>query len=340
MSGGVLRLGMAALASAFVAGALADDHSPPGGGGEPEPGSLPSNCQTVPPGCVPDCLLAEDACAGGEGSISCRMRRAALDLCGLVPPPSEGPPTAPPGTAPPPTPPGDGDGDGDGDGSESDCGDDEIGGGSEECQECGEGEAPSADGTACETCEYGESVPGTCDPPCFRGANNKAAIKALKRYPDKEPFERGVSHYCHDYKVHAYAWMSTEDDDDPCQGTVSLSYNDKKSCWIGGDKQTGCNLSIAHTHPWFTEDDFEVMCLGKEVEDKWRAYDLNVGGMNFSQTDKDTLHKWSLNGQLSVSNRSCITMYRRMGVSFGTVSTIDGKCEQPEPPEDEGESQE
>ena len=48
------------------------------------------------------------------------------------------------------------------------CGADEIGGGQTRCQACGDGEVPNEAGTACETCEHGESsMAGTCNPdPC------------------------------------------------------------------------------------------------------------------------------------------------------------------------------
>ncbi len=62
--------------------------------------------------------------------------------------------------------------------------------------------------------------------------------------------------------------------------------------------------------------------------------------MDFSKTDTDGLHEWAINGQLGVSNRSCIRMYRRMGDAFGRVSTIDGVCEEPEEPEEDDEDDE
>lgn len=46
--------------------------------------------------------------------------------------------------------------------ADHECGDDEIGGGSEECQACGDGEAPNEDGTACRVCPDGEHE-GQCD---------------------------------------------------------------------------------------------------------------------------------------------------------------------------------
>ena len=46
--------------------------------------------------------------------------------------------------------------------ADHECGDDEIGGGSEECQACGDGEVPNEDGTACRVCPDGEHE-GQCD---------------------------------------------------------------------------------------------------------------------------------------------------------------------------------
>ena len=142
-----------------------------------------------------------------------------------------------------------------------------------------------------------------------------------------------MSFYCHGHSVHEYSWITTNGTGERCEGKVPLSYDQNHlSCWEGGDKQTGCNLSIAHTHPWFTEDDFGAICKGKRIRNKWDAFAVNNGGMDFSTTDTEGLHEWSINGQLGVSNRSCIKMYRRMG-TFGRVSTIDGVCVQPEEPE-------
>ena len=174
-------------------------------------------------------------------------------------------------------------------------------------------------------------------------------MAALDQYPNKEAFERGVSFFCHEYEVHEYGfWTNTSNDEYRCEGTVTLAYD--ASCWEGGNKNTGCNLSIAHTHPWFTKDDFGTPCKpGFTIEDEDDAYSVNNGGMKFSKADIDELLEASINGQLAVSDRSCIKTYRRLGDTFGRVSTIDGACTPtplPEPEdddeddEDDGESQE
>ena len=45
------------------------------------------------------------------------------------------------------------------------CGDDEIGGGHEDCEACPDGEVPNEDRTACVACAYGEASPGKCEEP-------------------------------------------------------------------------------------------------------------------------------------------------------------------------------
>ena len=64
--------------------------------------------------------------------------------------------------------------------------------------------------------------------------------------------------------------------------------------------------------------------------------------MTFSKTDKNELLEEAINGQLAVSDRSCIRMFRRMGDSFGIVSTIEGTCTEtlPEPEDEEDDEDE
>ena len=147
------------MAAAAVVGAigggdlLGDDHVV---------GTL-ENCWQYPWWCQGQCAEL-NACRSGNtpiGDSNCAIEDANLRMCEIGPPPL--PPPLPPIVIvlPPPACPAGQHPDGNG-GCVADyvCGDDEIGGGSEECEECGAGQVPNPDGTACVTCDYGESGSG------------------------------------------------------------------------------------------------------------------------------------------------------------------------------------
>ena len=60
------------------------------------------------------------------------------------------------------------------------CGLDEAGGGQEPCTQCGTGEVPNIDGTACVVCEHGESSPGSCEPDRCEGVSCGANAYCFK----------------------------------------------------------------------------------------------------------------------------------------------------------------
>ena len=180
------------------------------------------------------------------------------------------------------------------------CGDDEIGGGSEECEPCGEGKVPNHNKTACISCPHGESVrfPGQCEPACFHTATDKVAKAALLGVP-AEPKERGASVYCLNETVYIASWaMSTPDN--ACQVAYANRYAGP-SCWGGGSKTDGCNLSRAHTHPFFSYPrDKEVTCHGDKIHSKQRARDLNSSGRDFSPDDTENARAADVLGHLGL----------------------------------------
>ena len=167
--------------------------------------------------------------------------------------------------------------------------------------------------------------------PVQRPATDAAAVGALGEYASKEPFERGVAIYCHNEEVAKHIWAKSSPGN-ACKVRVNMPYSE--SCWPGegGNKATGCNLSLVHTHPWFTEDDASVMCHGDPVgDDLQRIFRLNRGGMRFSWEDEVEVRGGGIEGHLGVSNRTCVKAFRRSG----RKETISGMCERVEPPEEE-----
>ncbi len=184
--------------------------------------------------------------------------------------------------------------------ADHECGDDEIGGGDEDCEPCGEGKVPNQKKTACIYCQHGESArfPGQCEPACFHTATDKVAKAALLGVP-AEPKERGASVYCLNESVEIASWaLSTPDN--ACQVAYANRYAGP-SCWGGGSKTDGCNLSRAHTHPFFSYPrDEGAMCHDREIVSKTVARDTNSDLRQFSGKDKQNARDAGVLGHLGL----------------------------------------
>ena len=198
--------------------------------------------------------------------------------------------------------------------ADHDCGDDEIGGGSEECTACGEGEVPNEDGTACVTCDWGETTPGVCNrEPCQRVDADAAANSALSGsgITKKEAQERGQIIYCENGQVKHGAWAFSGSD--KCD--VRPSSPHQRSCLAGGSKRTGCNLTGIHSHPYFIYDrDKNLKCGNTRITSPSVADELNKINMVFSSKDIATLTARQVDGHLLVSDRSAILPWRFFAV--------------------------
>ena len=189
----------------------------------------------------------------------------------------------------------------------------EIGGGDEDCEACPDGEVPNQDQTVCEEA-------------CGQAATDEVAKQALAI--GKKPQERGRALYCHENAVHRTPW-SYSPATDACRVTYSMKY--AQSCWTGGSKETGCNLSRTHTHPYFEyPKDMDVSCRGLSISNKTVAYLLNKTGMNFSDGDTNTAAHHEVEGHLGVSNRTCKKAYRWS--TGGAIEVFDGDCQDPPHP--------
>ena len=205
--------------------------------------------------------------------------------------------------------------------------DDEIGGGSEECEGCGEGEAPNEDGTACLTCEHGERLdrPGQCiGHPCDRYGTDLAAYNQLKDI-GREPKERLTFLSCKNNTVVIDQWRETTDAN-ACGFDATYMYPpEPRACWVAGPnaRTQGCNLSFVHTHPWFEWPKHKgTNCGGDIINTVADVNDWNSGGMDFSAADKGYANTHSLEAHLGVSDRSCVKVYRR----HGGIVPVWGQC--------------
>ena len=187
------------------------------------------------------------------------------------------------------------------------CGDDEIGGGNEECEPCGEGEAPNEDETACVACDWGETTPGVCNrEPCQRFDADAAANSALNGIK-KEAQERGKIIYCENGRVKQGSWAFSGSN--KCLVVPASPY--AQSCLAGGSKRTGCNLTGIHSHPYFIyERDMNLMCNRTRISSVEVAEDLNRINLVFTNRDIATLTARQTDGHVSASNRSAILPWR------------------------------
>lgn len=159
--------------AAFLAGvtggaAFGHDHLPP------------VECSQYPSWCRPYCYEL-NACRAGNtpiGGSDCWTEENNLAFCELRGPPRERPVVIVP---PPQCPQGQHFNVNVGQcQADHECGDDELGGGSEECKRCGAGKVPNEDGTACLTCEHGESgTPGICAEPDYVVARCSRPLASL-----------------------------------------------------------------------------------------------------------------------------------------------------------------
>ena len=198
--------------------------------------------------------------------------------------------------------------------ADHECRDDEIGGGSEDCTKCGEGEVPNGDGTACVACDWGETTPGVCNrEPCQRSDADAAANSALSGsgIMKKEAQERGQIIYCENGQVKHGAWAISGSD--KCRVYPGSPHG--RSCLAGGSKRTGCNLTAAHSHPYFIFDrDENLRCGDSRITSPAVADELNRINMVFTSLDIATLTARQTDGHLLVSDRSAILPWRYLAV--------------------------
>lgn len=99
-----------------------------------------------------------------------------------------------------------------------------------------------------------------------------------------------------------------------CQLSIPLPYT--QSCWPGSGgglprhKIEGCNLSIAHTHPYFIYNrDQGKMCSTDIISSEAQAKRMNLDGMKFSDADKNVARPFFVHGHLGVSDRSTVKAF-------------------------------
>ena len=268
-------------------------------------GGPQEDCSQYPLSCHGQCYEL-NACRSGNtpiGGSDCLTEENNLAACAINPPPFiPPPPVVPPPpviVVPPPACPA-GQYFNQGECQDPECGDDEIAGEDGSCTECGKGKVPNHNKTTCISCPHGESgqFPGRCDPACWHTATDKVAKDALLGVP-AEPKERGASVYCLKETVHIASWtMSTPSN--ACQVTFGDKYAGP-SCWGGGSKTDGCNLSQAHTHPFFSYPrDKTVTCHGTTISSKQRARSYNSSGREFSEKDKRNARNADVLGHLGL----------------------------------------
>ena len=281
------------LVGATGAAAFGDHH-----GGGPIVGPQ-ENCSNYPWWCWGQCAEL-NACRSGNtpiGGSNCAIEEANLRSCETSQPPYVPPVIVVP---PPACPPGQHLTEGGQCQADHECGDDEIGGGSEECEPCGEGEVPNEEKTACVAvveCDWGEHPfePGRCR--CDDKSLDALAKQTMGNIPD-EPWERGGWFQCIGLSPGVSSkTYSTEHETERCN--FEHPVND------GIGKAAG-----THTHPIFVWDrDEGLTCNGKIIESKGDVLRENSKGLGHSYTDILHAEAWGLPSYLSDSSRQLL-VYR------------------------------
>ena len=183
------------------------------------------------------------------------------------------------------------------------CGDDEIGGGSEECTKCGPGEVPNEAGTECVACEHGEFEAGECASLCSNAELDSAAALSLGGIP-REPWERLESYTCDSAGHMHIKWLGS-------------SQNAREVCRIEITNAPKASSAYGHSHPFFVWDrDKGIVCDGtpfrteKEIDD-WNKDDGD--GAKFSPGDKRNAKSVGKPMYLVVPKRDKVKVYRKTG---------------------------
>ena len=284
--------------AAFLVGmtggaALGNDH-----GGEPlEP------CVMHPWWCQAQCAML-NICRSGNtpiGTPDCLSEEHDLRMCSISPEPFS-PPYVPPVVGPPVACPAAQHYSGGECQADHECGNDEIGGGSEECEPCGNGKVPNEAGTTCVTCEHGESgsSSGVCAALCSNDELDSAAALSLMGIL-RNPWEELESYTCEAYGHMRVEWLGSS------EGAVDV-------CRFKGSGPPGSS-AYGHSHPYFEypRDRF-VVCRNyrlwtRDAIDEWNE-EL---GTIMSSDDKKIARRVDKPMYLVVPERDLVKVYRKVG---------------------------
>ena len=282
---GLRYLQMAGWAVSLMGAAITwgDDHVLP-------PGPWAIDCSVYPASCRGHCTQLSDCIASGR--MFCDSYYDRLLQCATQTPP--GPPIFVP---PVECPAGQHLNDAGECQEDHECGDDEIGGGSEECEPCGDGEVPNPDGTACVSCDWGEMPlgPGTCR--CDAESLDALANSTMRNIPP-EPWERGGSFVC----IGA---------DPSVSNVTSSTEHETEKCVLEDEPPPIGAVAVTHSHPVFDwPDDEGKTCGGKVLETEFDVLSENVKGMGHSPDDMKYARFFGVPSYLSDSAR-VLLVYRK-----------------------------
>ena len=258
------------------------------------------DCSAVPWWCQVQCAVL-NTCRSGHtpiGGANCQFEESDLAFCEARPP-FYIPPIIVIVVPPPPCPEGqhrNGEGECQDD---YECGDDEIGGGSEECETCGAGQVPNEDGTECVECEHGEFEAGECASLCSNAELDSAAATSLGGIP-REPWERLESYTCDsEGQVHIKLLGSSQNASDVCEVRADGS---------------PVSSAYGHSHPYFEYPrDKNVHCRGTVIKNQANANRLNEGNRDFSSGDRSGARSRGKPLYLVVPERDEVKVYRKTG---------------------------
>ena len=184
----------------------------------------------------------------------------------------------------------------------NECGDDEIGGGDEECTKCGPGKVPNGDGTACVACDWGESSqePGSC----ICDDESVDAIAAGLRYIPQNPWEEAEKYLC------MGAAPSVSPSTRSTKGQEDVCATNMKPNWIVG------SLAVGHSHPYFDpvldySGDKSVKCGPVVIDSGQAAIAANYHLSVLSTVDKSLAEKLTIPVYLVVPHRTEVIVYRQ-----------------------------
>ena len=264
-------------------------------------GSLP-DCSFAPAHCTAECASLYSCLASPAGGfVECASESSAYESCRRLPPPIG--PGNPGGIIirPPSCPPGQHLTEGGQCHADHECGDDEIGGGSEECEPCGEGKVPNDDRTACLSCEWGElpGEPGRCS--CDYAAVDLVAKPSLLAVP-QNPWEHVEQYQCSvGHVIVGTSTLSSANEDDVCVWEFPEDYLESTA------------VAFGHSHPHFHwQNDEGTLCDGTRLS---AGEILNMTSTNykFSDYDRRLAERWNLPLYLVSTSWGRVSVYRKDG---------------------------
>ena len=196
------------------------------------------------------------------------------------------------------------------------CGEDQIGGGDADCEDCGDNSGPNSSGTAC-VCDDGyedTDGDGNCTELCSQGVLDGTARSSLLPIP-REPWERGEPYSCSGGAASVDSNNKTSSKeryrflDYPTNSSANPGSGDvcRVAIPIGGN-----TAAAGHSHPHFVWNrDWLVICGGSPLRNRQAVRDANDDNRSMAPDDKAVAQSAQKPLYLVVPERDHVKVYRK-----------------------------